>query len=227
MIALSQLVLRAPAARSVCGVRLATLRGALQGAIGAALCFSVVAAHAAPPQPAPVPSRWQLDIRPGPLRVTTVNVPDRGPRAFFYFTYEVVNNTGQDLLFAPSFELATDDGELLRSGRNVPAAVVRTIMDRLENPYLEDEIRIIGILQQGRENARDGLVIWPAEDLDVDEVKVFAKGFSGETRTVTRPDNGEEVVLYKVLMLTHTVPGNIAGRGSAPLERVEERWILR
>lgn len=202
-------------------------RAAIPAAVAFALCAGVITASAAPPQPAPIPKRWQLDIQPGPLRLATVDVPGVGPRTFYYFTYTVVNNTGEDLLFAPSFELATDMGELRRSGRDVPAPVVNELLDRLNNPYLEDEIRIIGMLQQGEEKAKDGLVVWPAEDLDVDQVTIFAKGFSGETRTVTRPDTGEEVVLYKTLMLRHATPGNLAGRGPQPLDRVEQRWILR
>src|ERR1041384_7762631 len=69
------------------------------------------------PEPSPVPKRWELDIQPGPLRTAVVNT-ESGPRSYFFLTYKVTNNGTADLLFAPAFELATDEtGEPLRSGR--------------------------------------------------------------------------------------------------------------
>jgi hypothetical protein len=173
-----------------------------------------------------VPKRWELDLRPGPLRIATVET-EEGPRAYFYFTYTVVNNSGRDLLLAPSFELSTETGVILRSGRSVPTGVTRALLERLDNPFLQDEVSIIGTIQQGEEFAREGLVIWPAEDLKADEVVIFAEGFSGETRVIQRPDNGEEVVLRKTMMLRHDAPGDMTVFGDTPLQRVEQRWILR
>lgn len=179
------------------------------------------------PQPDPVPRRWQLHIEPGPLRLATVNVPDTGPRAFFYFTYKVVNNSGQDLLFAPAFELANDRGMLRRAGRDVPLTVTRELMRRTENPFIEDQIAIIDQLLQGEENAKFGIVIWPADDFRAEEATIYAAGFSGETATVTNPDTGETVTLRKTLMLRHTAPGTLVGQGHRPLTRTERRWIMR
>jgi len=201
--------------------RLASLFAALL-----AVCVAGPAALAAP-QPDPVPRRWQLDVEPGPLRMAVVDIPDEGPRPFFYFTYYVENNTGQDLLFAPSFELAAEDGQLRRSGRNVPTVVTEEIMRRLENPLLLDQIAIVGTLLQGAEHAKEGLVVWPAENLRVDEIAIFAAGFSGETKTYTRPTDGQEVLLRKTLVLRHLAPGELTGVGDTPLDRVEQRWIMR
>ncbi|MFG0275685.1 MAG: hypothetical protein ACF8QF_11565 [Phycisphaerales bacterium] len=193
----------------------------------------------AAPEPSLIPTRWQLDITPGPLRVAEVLVSSQvagpngsvitveEPRRFFYLTYTVTNATGQDLMFAPSFELATDAGELVKSGRGVPAEVTREVLNRLRNPFMQDQIGIIGNLGQGPENAKEGVVIWPADNLRVDEITIFASGFSGESERVRRPDTGEEVVLRKVLMLRHETPGTIARQGDDPLERVQQRWILR
>jgi len=184
------------------------------------------------PEPSPTPTRWELDLRPGPLRVGMVDVKDVGPRAFFYMPYMVVNNSGEDLYFAPSFELATDDGALIRSGRGVPLEVTEALMARLENSFLEDQISMIGVLRQGIENAREGVVVWPANNLKVSEVVVYAMGFSGETRRVALPDaSGEgeprEVVLRKTLMLVHPTPGELTLKGNRPLERTVQRWIMR
>ena len=212
--------------------RLAILPRRLIAAVGLLIAGAVAVSVAttvsqAAPEPAPVPKRWQLDLRPGPLRLAIVDVDGLGPRAYFYLTYTVVNNSGQDLQFAPSFELATDDGELVRSGRDVPSEVVQELQRRLKNDLLEDEIRIMGSLLQGEEHGKEGLVVWPAQSLKVDEIVVYAAGFSGETRRIPRPDSGEEVTLRKVMMLRHASPGELTGRGAEPFERTVERWILR
>lgn len=197
-------------------------------AVGAVTLPSpVTSTTLAAPQPDPVPRRWQLDIKPGPLRLAVLDVEGLGEKAYFYFTYYVENNTGEDLLFAPSFQLATDDGTLINSGANVPSSVTKTILERLRNPFLLDQISAVGLLLQGEENAREGLVIWPAENLEVDEVSIFAAGFSGETKTYIRPDTGEPVLLRKTLMLRHETPGDIAALRDRPLDRVERRWIMR
>lgn len=181
----------------------------------------------AAPQPDPVPRRWELTVEPGPLRVATLNIPDEGPRTFYYFTYRVTNNTGSDQTLAPIFELYTDDGEIRRSNRNVPREAVRQLLDKLRNPLIEDEIAIQGPILPGREHAKDGLVVWPVGSFDINDATIFAVGFSGETRRYVRPDNGEEIILRKTLLLRHEIPGELNPNSSRPLERVEERWILR
>jgi hypothetical protein len=204
-------------------------------AIAATLTPSVLAA----PEPALIPVRWQLDVEAGPLRMATVDVeievpgPNgtvalvRQPRAYFYFVYKVVNKTGQDLTFAPSFEMATDDGDLFKAGRNVPLEVTGTLLQRLRNSFLQDQVSIIGTLGQGEENAKEGLVVWEAPNLKVDEITIFASGFSGESRRITKPGSGEEVVLRKTLMLRHLAPGDISVFDDQVIPRTEERWILR
>src|SRR5690606_31855525 len=123
---------------------------------------------------------------------------------------------------------ATEEGEVLRSGGSaVPREVTRAIIERFRNPLLEDEITMLGPILQGPENAREGVVIWPANDLTVDEVTVYASGFSGETKQFVRPDNGEVVVLRKTRMLRHATPGNIDPTSDQPFRRTVDRWIMR
>jgi len=216
--------------RSRLALCLHVARGLAVGA-GAALGIALFAAAnhevRAAPEPEAVPRRWELKLDAGPLRVLTAEVKDKGRRTFFAFTYEVTNNSGQDIYFAPNFELVTDKGEMLRSGRGVPREVIDEILASLGNPELLDEIRIQDNLLQGPENARSGLVVWPCNDLKCDEVTIYAAGFSGESKTVRRPDNGEEVVLRKTRMLRHIVRGELDAASWQELERTEDRWILR
>jgi len=85
--------------------------------------------------------------------------------------------------------------------------------------------------RRAAELARDGLVIWPCNNLAVDEVSIYAAGFSGETRAVEVKTSGsmavERVMLRKSLMLRYRTPGEIHNQGSDPLEQIESRWILR
>ena len=195
-----------------------------------ALLVALVAMGLAP-EPDPIPRRWQLDFTPGPLRVITVDVDGVGPRQYYYFTYKVVNGSGQDQLFAPAVELATSHSLAERSGRNVPAQVTKQILDMLENPFLLDQISIVGPLLQGDANAKEGLAVWPVPTERSGELTVYFAGLSGETRPieVKDPKSGEisRVLLRKTLVMRYDMPGEIIEQGSKPFPMAEKRWILR
>lgn len=183
------------------------------------------------PEPDPIPRRWQLELTPGPLRVMTVEL-DGQSRQFLYFTYKVVNTTGQDQLFAPSIEMSTDTSLARRSGRDVPAEATRAIMDRLENPLLKDQISIVGPLLQGEANAEDGIAVWPMPSEHISNLTLYVAGLSGETRAVdfTNPQTGEKdrVLLRKTMVLRYDMPGEIVDQGSEPFPPAESpRWVMR
>ncbi|GAB4519077.1 MAG: hypothetical protein Tsb0013_23090 [Phycisphaerales bacterium] len=212
----------------------ATLRTAARFAALALVLGAFVPATAplaavaqAAPQPKPVPTRWEFRVDAGPLRTMIVETDEFGPLPFYYFVYEVANTTDQDRVFAPAFDLATDLGVVYRSGEGVPADVPEKIILALKEPLMQSEIDIQGILPQGKENARQGVVVWPIRNTQIDEVTVYAAGFSGETVKVVRPDNGEEVVLRKTLMLRHAVPGELVVTSDKPLERTVDQWVMR
>lgn len=183
------------------------------------------------PEPNPIPVRWQLDLDVGPLRVASVETPGQGPMLYYYLTYTVTNNTDEDILLAPSFDLSTETGISVVAGQGVPASVTREILGRLNNPLLNDQVNMIGVLRRGVAHARQGLVVWPVRDVAADEVRVYMAGFSGETARIQVVDrhsgNLRDVVLRKTMMAIHHTPGNIDGVGSEPLNRVEARWIMR
>lgn len=169
-------------------------------------------------------SRWTLDFKPGELRLY-VDPISRKP--YWYLDYRVINRTGQDRMWAPQFELFTDDGAIIPSGRNVPTRVVRALKEVLGNPLIEDQNQIIGDIFVGPENAKDGLVVWPATNLEVTEVTLFVRGLSGETTKVKNPQTGDDVVLWKTLRRAYTVPGSPMPRGSQGLPLVREEWVMR
>lgn len=199
------------------------------GIVGACLLGVGLPAMAAP-EPDPVPTRWQLYVETSPLSI--ISLPDdRGQTMpYFYMTYNVTNDSGQDLVFAPVFELADDEGRTVRGGRGVPGSVTQRLLDMLENPLLKDQVSVLGLLLQGNDNARQGLVVWPAENLNVDSIAVFCSGFSGETETVSFPmQNGAErsVLFRKTLMLAFDTPGNLIPGRTPDMRPSETRWVMR
>jgi hypothetical protein len=185
----------------------------------------------AAPEPEPVPVRWEFDFKPDPLRLVRLAVEDEGPVWFAFLTYRVANHSGQDRMLAPLFELANDEGDVVRSGRRVPPEVTSRIRGMLGDPLLQDQLSIVSTLLQGVENTRRGLVVWRVPDLAGDELSVFAAGFSGESEAffTADPETGERVrhVLRKTRMLRYGTPGRITPESSPVPELVEARWILR
>ena len=123
--------------------------------------------------------------------------------------------------------LFTDVGDILYSGRGVPSRLEESIRDLLGNPLLETQTEIIGDLLQGPEHERDGVVVWPAANLSVNEMSLFVAGLSGETARVDNPMSHEKIILRKTLQRDYLVPGDAKPRGSRPIGLVEERWVLR
>ncbi len=193
-------------------------------ALQALAVLLVIGSALAYPKPAPVQARWELEYEPGDLRLYVDPVEDR---SYWYFVYEVTNRTGRGRIWAPSFTLFTDAGEIIASGRGVSSRVASDLQDLLGNELLENQNEIIGEIFHGRDHARDGLVVWPARNLDVNQISMFAAGLSGETARVYDPVTGEVVVLRKTLQRDYLVPGDVLPRGSAPIELVDQRWVMR
>lgn len=196
----------------------------LRGAIAAAALLATALSASAYPKPAPVPYRWELNFEAGDLRMYR---DDATGARYWYFTYTVTNRTGKDQLWTPSFVLFTDTGDVMPAGRNVPSNVADDILKMLKNQFLEDQNQIIGDIRQGKENAKEGLVVWPASNLSVHEVSMFVAGISGETARVKSPATGGEVILRKTLQRNYLISGDASKRGSEPVELVDETWILR
>ncbi len=196
-------------------MRVAAAAVAVLGALGSALAF---------PRPAAVPTRWELEFQPGPLRVY---LDEPGGEVFWYMPYMVTNRTGRERIWAPTFALYTDAGEIIASGRDVPSRVTEDLLELLGNELMKQQNEIIGEIFHGRENAREGLVVWRAGDVDVNELSVFVAGISGETTTIRNPASGERVTLRKTLKRDYLIPGEAIARGSKPVELVVESWVMR
>lgn len=200
-------------------------RWALAAMAGSILAVGVMAGLA--PEPEAVARRWELQVDVGDMRMVSMDVPSIGPRKYFYMTYRVTNNSGQDVLFAPAFDLGNGEGQVTRSGRDVPQSVVASILSSTQNIFAQDQISIIGELRQGTENAKDGVVIWPVEDLNPNDITVYAAGFSGETKTVTGPSGKDSFVLRKTYRVDYNAPGDLTGANTLIIQVRDRAWIMR
>lgn len=202
--------------------------GAASAAAASAAASSMLAASA---------SRM-LDFAPSDLRLW--QDAETGTH-YWYFTFEVVNNTGKDQRFAPRIELVSDEGAIVRQGVDVPSRVIKDLKSFIGDPLLEDQFEILGTVLQGKSNARSGLAVFrvPAlsetdkgsafrvdskENLDHTELTVYVQGLSTETKKVADPKSGQSVTLRRTVRLDYLVPGNPIAKGnvSYPVERRDD-----
>ena len=192
-------------------------------------CFLLTLTVWSVPQPSAYTTQPELEFTPGPLRI---HQSAENGKWYWYMTYEIENGTGADQIWVPSMVIYTDRGEILSCGKKVPSVVTDEIVDRLGDPFLEPQYKIIGNLKQGRGNARTGLSVWPANRTDVNEISLFVAGLSSETAPVKHPITGEEIVLRKTLKRDYLIPGAATAIGDRPIPEhpdmpTYEVWIFR
>ncbi|MEY2714791.1 MAG: hypothetical protein RIT24_1134 [Planctomycetota bacterium] len=174
------------------------------------------AASIAPPK--------ELDFTASELRL--FKDPETG-KHFWYMTYDVVNNTGKEVRFAPRIDLVVDDGRILAQGEGVSSGAVRQLKKYLKNELLEDQFEILGEVLPGKEHAKTGLVVFRADDLEPTELTVMVQGLSRETEKRAHPKTGEPVTLRKTVRIDYLVSGDPKPRGSTTYPIVNREWIFR
>ncbi|MCC6680696.1 MAG: hypothetical protein IT445_07320 [Phycisphaeraceae bacterium] len=198
--------------------------------LGCTMLLAVLAWQNAAPafeEAGAVPRGWQLDFTHDQPRTLAVTLPDGSVRWYWYMAYKVVNNTGEDRLFIPEIIIATDAGDILTAGQNVPAAVYPAVANKLNNSLLESPAQVVGKILQGPDYARESVAIWPAADHDVDELSIFIGGVSGETATVKNPITGEDVLVRRSRMITYATPGTVIKPEDQPVKLVAETDVMR
>ncbi len=190
-------------------------------------------AEVAPPPSRRVPAgeTWQLDFRPGPLRVY---VDPFSGEAFWFMTYEVSNRSGRERMWAPRIELQSDAGEIQPSGQGVPRLVTEDLQrtlsserSRRRTDKVLDQNQVIGPITTGPEHSREGLVVWRVADPTITELTVYVGGVTNHRETVSHPETGEPVVLRRNRALRFTTPGEIVLLEGTPIEPTSQEWVLR
>jgi hypothetical protein len=179
------------------------------------------------PEPSLVPRSWDLEIITQTLRPILVQTPSGVYESYWYMPYKLVNNTGQERQFVPEFVMATDKGDVIEAGRHVSPSAFDAIKAKLGNPLLESPNEVIGRILQGNDFARESVAIWKHPGHDIDQVRIFASGLSGETIRIANPLTNDTVVLRKTYMLTFDLPGTTESIDRATVIPGQSRWIMR
>lgn len=179
----------------------------------------------AAPEPAIVPVSWELEFKHGNLERLFVTI-DGKQKTFWYMRYTVINNTGKDILFTPSFELVGDTGSTSAAFKNVPNEVFTKLKETYKNTMLESPTGILGRLLQGADNAKDGVIIFTDVDAQARDFKLFIGGLSGETAEVANPVTGKPVILQKTLELDYNIPGEAIGIDAKSLLKAT-KWVMK
>jgi hypothetical protein len=193
-----------------------------------------IAAFAAPattraefPKPSPYPKTWELDFEHGkPQRVVVQDAATNAPRAYWYMTYQVTNNTSNEQPFLPAFELVTTDGRIVRNDIRIPRVVFDEIKKREGNKYLEPAALIAGKLRIGADEARDGVAIWPEPSPEMGRFSIYVSGLSGEIAQVKGPTT-KPVILHKTLQLNYHIRGDEVYPGEDEVNENPSQWVMR
>ncbi|MBT3199220.1 MAG: hypothetical protein HN350_04830 [Phycisphaerales bacterium] len=203
------------------------------------------------PEPYEVPTTWELDfdfVTPQPI--TLVLPGQKKPTTFWYMLYTVTNRTrdpetglGVEQGFVPEFTMYTNTGETFIANKRPPAGVFNAIKKRHNNPLLQDHTQILGKLLFGKDNAKDGVAIWPDFNNKTVSIDVFVSGLSGETAELKLPRpipitstdiNGvevtevkEKILLHKAMRLNFAIKGEPANRLYTTMKLVAKNWVLR
>lgn len=191
------------------------------------------------PKPSPYPVSWQLKFEHAmPQRIVVTPAGSTAAQAYWYMQYTVTNLSKDEQKFLPVFELMTDDGDVIRSDRDIPDSVLAEVRIREKNRGLLTVNQIAGALRVGVDQARDGVAVWKEPKIEMGRFRIFVGGLSGEATILkdekgvevqkTAPDGKKEpVVLWKSFMMEYLMLGDHVRPGRDPLELVTEEWLMR
>ena len=196
-------------------------------ALTIAVFVPVGTARAEFPKPSPYPKSWELEFVHGkPQRVVVQDAQTNAPRAYWYMTYQVTNNTDNEQPFLPAFELVTEDGKIVRNDIRIPRVVFDEIKRREGNKYLEPAALIAGKLRIGKDEARDGVAIWPEPSPEMGHFSIYVSGLSGEIAQVKGPTT-KPVILHKTLQLNYHIRGDEVYPGEDEVNENPSDWVMR
>jgi len=187
------------------------------------------------PKPSLYPISWELGFTHSqPQRIVVKAPGESSASAYWYITYTVTNNTSQEQLFLPLFEMLTDDGSVARSDKNIPPAVFDAIKAREKRELLQPPLSVGPELRIGEDQAIDSVAIWHEPKLRMGQFTIFATGLSGEWVYLKdaqgqplKDKDGQPVILRKTLMLTYQVRGDETFGGPNALEEKSQQWVMR
>ena len=211
---------------------------------GLAAILATVPVITAAPQPDPANDGWEFGIQYGMPQSILVTLPgDSKPQLYWYITYTVTNDTGEDRYFTPEISLYTNTGQEVKAGEGINPAVFTQIKKTLGNELLLDKSQISGKLLQGEDNAKEGVAIFKDFDSQAGSFDIFFGGLSSNSQTIKLPEpvkvtkvdaagklvevTTDEITLYKTLRLQYLVGGSSGNRDNARIEFLGKEWVMR
>lgn len=197
------------------------------------------------PKPSEFPISWELKFKHGtPKRIAVKTADSDVPKAYWYMTFSITNNSEQEQQFLPEFELLTKDGTVIQSDKNIPGEVFTAIKARERNKDLEPLTKIAGRILIGEDQTRDGVAIWPEPaDPRLGTFQIFVGGLSGETcymkdgqelvkdkinwHAMKDEEKKQLVILHKTLDLTYQIPGDEFYPGQDVVLEKGREWVMR
>lgn len=171
-----------------------------------------------------VDKSWTMDFRPGDLKVFIE--PTTGD-PYWYFTYVVVNNTGNERMWAPSIELFDGAGKLMPTGRDVPGTIHDAIQATFTDGAVDDQFEVLGKLPIGEENGKEGLCVWKASNLDSTDLTIFVKGISSELKRSEEVAGQPPVMLRRSMRLDFKVRADERMMGHRKADQTALTWVFR
>jgi hypothetical protein len=187
------------------------------------------------PKPSPYPISWELKFQHETPRRIVVEVPGRNaPVAYWYMTYTVTNNTDQERTFLPVFEMLTNEGNVIRSDKDIPEKVFAEIKSREKKQLLEPWTKVGGELLLGEDQAKDGVAIWEEPTPRMGKFSIFVGGLCGEhvemkdgSGTTMKDKDGNPIILRKTLQLQFHIRGDEVYPGEDDVDPQPEGWVMR
>jgi hypothetical protein len=208
--------------------------------VGAFAAWGVTGVTVAAPVAEPFSTSWQLEFRfHDPQRITVQLPGDSQETRYWYMLYEVVNQTGRDVAFYPSFRLVTDTLQVVEGGADIHPRVYDLIAARhkIEFPLLTVPSKVTGLLLQGEENARASVAVFRAFDPKASGFTAYVAGLSGEVARIPNPafnpaaeeteENARSFILRRTLAIEYALPGDDATSGKANPIRRNREWVMR
>ncbi len=148
---------------------------------------------------------WVLDFAFKPMRIVTVELPNKGRRNIYYLYYRVVNRTGKPIMFVPQFTFVTDTGK--RYEDVVIPQAVKLIQAREDAAIpLLGAVNVLGVIppstKDGIDDAVYGVAIWDDIDPKADAFKIYVRGLSDGYQELPPPAGADKpAVRYKTLRI--------------------------
>ena len=206
------------------------------------------AGHHKPIEPVKLPldrdGVWTLNFGYFPVRIITVDTPDRGKRVVWYMVYGVWNKTDTPKPFNAEFLLVTKDTEVPASYLDEPEPFITKQIQKIEDPTGALNIQsCISIRKTDIPVTRPnsvprvvhGVAIWPeisVKSAKTNRFSVYVSGLSNGI-AVSETDTGARVIRRKTLQLDFVRPtddalhrhGDIVPNDNNGLGA--EKWIYR